>query len=191
MKTIYITNALNNIKAYQLVRHFSYDQNVYLIYTNNKRYKENGMPYVENYVAIQDNEQTLRSLSNNEWFKFQTIIKTIAEESSLGIVTKISDITTEDRSSFLVISNRSFKVIPFYHNLISSNYNDKMMHTKNINILDTIKHNQNFLYQYEFGDIETPEINYTREYYNLKKENEILKQELTKIKNTKTKDFNS
>lgn len=191
MKTIYITNALNNIQACQLVRHFSYDQKVYLIYTNKKRYKENGIPYVENYVAIQDNEQTWRTLSDDEWFKFQKIIKTIAEESSLGIVTKIADIPTKERSPFFVISNRTFKVIPFYHNLISSNYNDKMIHTKNINFLDTIKHNQNLLYQYEFGKIKTPEIDYTKEYYNLKKENEILKQELTKIKNNKTKDFNS
>lgn len=192
MKTIYITDILNSIKPYQLVRYFKYQNKTYLIFTNNNRIKENKTTYIENYVAIKNKDDMWVEPTQIEWKQFQIIIKKIAEESNLGIVNYIQDLHIEDRTSFLIISNRSFKVIPFYHHLISSNYNAQNLRINKNEISNKYMfYPNNLQYQYETSSIEEPQINYIKEYYNLKKENTLQQQKLIKIKKILEEDFNS
>lgn len=184
MKTIYIIDILNSITACQLVRCFKFQKLEYLIYTNSQREKRGNHFYINNYVAIKSPDNMWIQLSQQEWDEFQEIIKKVAEESSLGVVTSIQDLHVDDRESFIVISNHPFKVIPFYHHLISSNFNDYQLQTNSALNPSTENHKHNSLqYQFEVGSIDSPEIDYVKEYYNLKKLTIEQKKKLDQIKN--------
>ncbi len=183
MKTIYIIDILNSMSAYQLVRHFKFQTSEYLIYTNSHREKHNNIYYINNHVAIKRSDDMWVQPTQQEWEQFQKIIKQISEESSLGIVTSIQDLHVEDRDSFIVISNRSFKVIPFYHHLISSNFNDYQLQTSsNTSKISYQKEYNPLQYQYEISTIDAPNINYVKEYYELKKLTIEQKNKLNQIK---------
>lgn len=193
MKTIYIVNILNIITPYQLVRCFKNANKTFLVYTDNKRSREKDTFYTNNYVAVKAADEMWEEPTKQEWDQFQTIIKKVAEESSLGIVTSVQDIPVEERSSFIVTSNKSFKVIPFYHHLIASNFNYQELHiSEEQSEKATNPANYNSLqYQYEIGSVDMPEINYVKEYYNLKKENYLQSQKIKKIKEILDSDFDS
>lgn len=183
MKTIYIVDILNSINAYQLVRHFKFQKSEYLIYTTNHRQNQNKIIYINNYVAVKRSDEMWVQPNQQEWEQFQQIIKKVAEESSFGIVTTVQDLYVDDRASFMVISNRSFKVIPFYHHLISSNFNDYQLATNHSNTTtDFIKNYNPLKYQYEIGTIDSPEIDYVKEYYELKKLTNDQQKKLNQIK---------
>lgn len=181
MKTIYIMDVLNMITPYQLVRCFKKFEKTYLIYTKGERTQENKNVYVKNYVVVKNNEDMWVAPTDEEWQDFQRFIKKIANESSLGAVTVVDDVHVEERMSIRVVTNRMFKVVPYYHHLLSQNYNDQQfnIHMENKNDVNAL--NQRFIHQFEIGTLDMPDIDYVEEYQRLKEENDRLQQALEQI----------
>ena len=181
MKTIYIMDVLNMITPYQLVRCFKKFKKTYLIYTKGERTQENENVYVKNYVVVKNNEDMWVAPTDEEWQDFQRFIKKIANESSLGAVTVVDDVHVEERMSIRVVTNRMFKVVPYYHHLLSQNYNAQQfnIHMENKNDVNAL--NQRFIHQFEIGTLDMPDIDYVEEYQRLKEENGRLQQALEQI----------
>lgn len=180
MKTIYVMDVLNVITPYELVRYFKKFNKVYLIYTKGERVHEDDNVYVKNYVVVKNNEDMWVAPDDDDWNDFKKFVKKISNESSLGAVTTVDDIEMRDRTSIRVITNRMFKVVPYYYHLLSQNHNyhttlSVQMSNKTTNL------NQQLIHQFEIGTLNMPDIDYVEEYQKLKQENDYLYKKLKEI----------
>lgn len=192
MKVIHIKDILNNVKTYNLIRAFKYNNKEYIIYTLNEEIKENNKLYIKNYVIEKNKEDIWITPDYFEWKSIQNIIKEIAKQSSLGFVNVVKDINIPDKETIMVVGNRSFMVIPYYHHLLSTNNNYISLAIEENDLFKPEVLNRNLVHQFEIGTLDMPNINYVDEYYYLKKENDELKQKIKRIKeiinNIDTKD---
>ena len=129
MKVIHIKDILNNVKTYNLIRAFKYKDKEYIIYTLNEEIKENNKLYIKDYVIEKNKEDIWITPNYFEWKKIQNIIKEIAKQSSLGFVNVVKDINIHDKETIMVVGNRSFMVIPYYHHLLSNNNKHEWLQT--------------------------------------------------------------
>ena len=182
MKVIHIKDILNNVKTYNLIRVFKYNNKEYIIYTLNEEIKENNKLYIKNYVIEKNKEDIWITPDYFEWKKIQNIIKEIAKQSSLGFVNVVKDINIPDKETIMVVGNRSFMVIPYYHHLLSTNNNYISLAIEKNDLFKPEVLNRNLVHQFEIGTLDMPNINYVDEYYHLKKENDELKQKIKRIK---------
>ena len=182
MKVIHIKDILNNVKTYNLIRAFKYNNKEYIIYTLNEEIKENNKLYIKNYVIEKNKEDIWITPDYFEWKSIQNIIKEIAKQSSLGFVNVVKDINIPDKETIMVVGNRSFMVIPYYHHLLSTNNNYISLAIEETDLFKPEVLNRNLIHQFEIGTLDMPNINYVDEYYYLKKENDELKQKIKRIK---------
>ena len=182
MKVIHIKDILNNVKTYNLIRVFKYNNKEYIIYTLNEEIKENNKLYIKNYVIEKNKEDIWITPDYFEWKSIQNIIKEIAKQSSLGFVNVVKDINIPDKETIMVVGNRSFMVIPYYHHLLSTNNNYISLAIEKNDLFKPEVLNRNLVHQFEIGTLDMPNINYVDEYYHLKKENDELKQKIKRIK---------
>lgn len=182
MKVIHIKDILNNVKTYNLIRAFKYNNKEYIIYTLNEEIKENNKLYIKNYVIEKNKEDIWITPDYFEWKSIQNIIKEIAKQSSLGFVNVVKDINIPDKETIMVVGNRSFMVIPYYHHLLSTNNNYISLAIEETDLFKPEVLNRNLVHQFEIGTLDMPNINYVDEYYYLKKENDELKQKIKRIK---------
>ena len=182
MKVIHIKDILNNVKTYNLIRAFKYNNKEYIIYTLNEEIKENNKLYIKNYVIEKNKEDIWITPDYFEWKSIQNIIKEIAKQSSLGFVNVVKDINIPDKETIMVVGNRSFMVIPYYHHLLSTNNNYISLAIEENDLFKPEVLNRNLVHQFEIGTLDMPNINYVDEYYYLKKENDELKQKIKRIK---------
>ena len=182
MKVIHIKDILNNVKTYNLIRAFKYNNKEYIIYTLNEEIKENNKLYIKNYVIEKNKEDIWITPDYFEWKSIQNIIKEIAKQSSLGFVNVVKDINIPDKETIMVVGNRSFMVIPYYHHLLSTNNNYISLAIEETDLFKPEVLNRNLVHQFEIGTLDMPNINYVDEYYYLKKESDELKQKIKRIK---------
>lgn len=182
MKVIHIKDILNNVKTYNLIRAFKYNNKEYIIYTLNEEIKENNKLYIKNYVIEKNKEDIWITPDYFEWKSIQNIIKEIAKQSSLGFVNVVKDINIPDKETIMVVGNRSFMVIPYYHHLLSTNNNYISLAIEETDLFKPEVLNRNLIHQFEIGTLDMPNINYVDEYYYLKKESDELKQKIKRIK---------
>lgn len=182
MKVIHIKDILNNVKTYNLIRAFKYNNKEYIIYTLNEEIKENNKLYIKNYVIEKNKEDIWITPDYFEWNTIQNIIKEIAKQSSLGFVNVVKDINIPDKETIMVVGNRSFMVIPYYHHLLSTNNNYISLAIEETDLFKPEVLNRNLIHQFEIGTLDMPNINYVDECYYLKKENDELKQKIKRIK---------
>ena len=182
MKVIHIKDILNNVKTYNLIRVFKYNNKEYIIYTLNEEIKENNKLYIKNYIIEKNKEDIWITPDYFEWKSIQNIIKEIAKQSSLGFVNVVKDINIPDKETIMVVGNRSFMVIPYYHHLLSTNNNYISLAIEKNDLFKPEVLNRNLVHQFEIGTLDMPNINYVDEYYHLKKENDELKQKIKRIK---------
>ena len=183
MKTIYIIDVLNMITPYQFVRCFKKYGKTFLIYTKGERTHENEKVYVKNYVVVKNKEDVWVAPTEEEWNDFQRFVKKLANESSLGVVTTVDDLHVEDRMSIRVVTNRMFKVVPYYHHLLSQNYNTQELTVNTKDPENTQTSNHSFVHQFEIGTLDMPDIDYVEEYQRLKRENDELHRTINQIEN--------
>ena len=82
MKVIHIKDILNNVKTYNLIRVFKYNNKEYIIYTLNEEIKENNKLYIKNYVIEKNKEDIWITPDYFEWKSIQNIIKEIAKKGN-------------------------------------------------------------------------------------------------------------